>query len=330
MLIAFVPKLKSRFSISFFVFLLLSGCSQSTSPHYPLQTPNPLYSASVTLTPPDSRPGSLGIGVSLNVGKGIHVESASGFVCQFSPQGSPTPGTLVLPTVQPNYDQGTLLSLRNYLNAVGAGFVGGRPDMAPYPVFSADSTAFQLVAVNTADMGCSEVLQLTNNGKAAVQISQVSLQFMQDTQANTQRYNLIDACSLSLNFLSQRCPPGLGAQEPGYVAQFNLHWGKATTIMSATCWGYDDTIGCSPQKLTLQPGDFAKVTLWYFSNAQSNLSLSLQPIFTLDWTGQQTMSYPAPQLRVTFAFASLSQFSCYSLQNQQFVETSLDEHHWCL
>jgi hypothetical protein len=330
MLVVFVPRLKSRFSISFLLLLLLSGCSQSRSPQYSLRTPIPIHTAGVTLTPPDSQPGSLGTKVSLNLGGWIDVESASGFVCHFSRQGSPTPGTLVLPTVQPPYDQGTLQSLRNYLNAVGDGYMGGRPDTAPYPVFSADSTAFQLVAVNTADIGCSEVLQLTNNGKAAVQISQVSLQFMQDTQANTQRYNLIDACSLSLSFLSLRCPPSLGALEPSYVAQFNLHAGKANTIMSATCWGYDDSTGCSPQKLMLQSGDFAKVTLSYFSNAQSTLSFSLQPLFTLDLPGQQTMSYPAPQLRVTFAFASPSQFSCYSLQVQQFVETSLDEDHWCL
>ncbi|SRR6266566_1161643 len=332
MFVAFVPKLKCRFSILFFVFLLLSGCGPKTSTQHPLQTPIPIHTASVTLTPPDSRRSSLGTKVSLNLGRGIDVESASGFVCHFDKQGSgsPTPGTLVLSSVQPTYDQGTLQSLRNYLNSVGDGFIGGQPDIAPYPVFSADSMAFQLVAVNTADLGCSEVLQLTNNGNASVQISHVSLQFIQDTQANTQRYNLIDACSLSLNFLAQGCPPSLGALEASYVAQFNLPLGKANTIMSATCWGYDNSSGCSPQKLTLQPGEFAKITLKYFSNTHGNLSFSLQPLFTLDWPGQQTMSYPAPQLRVKFAFASLSQFSCYALQGQHFIEVSLDPTHWCI
>lgn len=330
MLVVFVRRLKYRFSVPFFVLLLLSGCSQSTSPQYPLRTPIPLRTASVTLTPPAPQPSSPGIGVSFHLGKGIDIESAGGFVCHFSRQGSPTPGTLVLPSVRGTFDEGTLQSLKNYLNAVGAAYLGGRPDTAPYAPFPADATAFQLVAANTADIGCTEVLQLTNNGSADVQISQVSLQFIQDTHVNTRYYNLVDACSLSLNFLSFRCPPALGAQEPGYVAQFNLHTGKAHAIMPATCWGYDDLTGCSPQKLTLHSGDFAKITLSYFSTVQSNLSFAIQPLFTLDGPGQPTISYPAPQLRVTFAFASLAQFSCYALQGQQFVETSLDEDHWCL
>src|SRR5205807_360370 len=105
-------------------------------------------------------------------------------------------GTLVLPTVQPTYDQGTLQSVKSYVTAANQSkaFLLGT---VPYPAFSANPDAFQLVPVDPTSTACGEVLQITNIGNAPVQISQVTVQLIADTQTNHEHYNLIDLCSLN-------------------------------------------------------------------------------------------------------------------------------------
>ncbi len=321
MFIFFLSMLKKRFMMPFFVLLLLSGCGQSLSAQNQQKTPVLLHSGSTTPTPTPG-PSPLGTSVAFDLGGWLHVQSAGGFKCNYITNGgNPTPGTLVLPTVQPTYDQGTLQSVINYITAANKSraFV---LDTVPYPEFSANSDAFRLAAVTVAPMGCGETLHVTNIGNAPVQISQVSVQLTADTQTNHQHYNLIGLCSL----VSSLCFPR-GGGEAAFLASFDLHSGKTNTKVPATCWGYAAP-ACSPQALSLKPGEVAKVVLSY--SASDNLSFSLKPTFTLDWpgTGKQTI-YPVPQLQATFAFASTSQFSCYALQGQKFIAVPVDFAHYC-
>ena len=266
----------------------------------------------------------------------MHVQSVSGFACSYSNLDPLTPGTLVLPTVQPTYDQGTLQSVENYLTAVSTGgdrnTVTERRDTVPYPAFSANPDAFQLVPVTGTGIGngapgdsCDEIVHITNIGNAPIHIAQVSAQFTTDTHANTQHYNLIDVCSFvpPISVQSQACLPLGGGGEGGYLAFLDLHPGKASTTIPARSW--------ENQAPTLQPGDVVQVIIFYKALDNRAFSASIIPTFTLAWpgTGKQT-TYPAPQLQETLAFASASQFSCYALQGQHFSEVPQGVQHWCI
>lgn len=322
-------RLKRRFLIFGFILVLLSGCGQLQPASYSQKTPVSGHSGNTTPIPTSSGPISLGKSIAFDLDGWLHVQSPGGFTCSFSNVGSVFPGTLILPTVQPTYDQGTLQLAKNYVSTVVSQVMNaGQPDIVPYPSFSASPNVFQLVPVSAALPGCNEVLLITNIGKSPVQISQVSVQFTTNTQTNNHHYDLIDACSLSLN-LASGCPPvGHGGGAGVYQAQFDLHSGKTSTIMPATCWGYG-AYNCSPKAPMLQPGEVIKVYLEYFSHTSNNLSFSLLPSFTLDWPGKQA-NYPVLQLQETFAFAAKSQFSCYRLLNQQFLESSINFSHWCI
>ncbi|MHB8598353.1 MAG: hypothetical protein ACYDER_16240 [Ktedonobacteraceae bacterium] len=309
--------------------LLLSGCGQSPSPSSSSstqilqKTPTSAHSGSAT---PTSGPAPLGTGVAFDLGGWLHIQSASGFACGFTSNGLPiTPGSLVLPTVLPSYDQGTLQAMKNYLTAANQSdaFV---LDTVPYPAFPTNTSAFQLAAVNMFGgpfgSACGETLHITNIGNAPVQVAQVSTRLVADTQTNTQHYNLVDLCSIAASSI---CFPR-GGGEAGYLADFNLGAGKANTTIPPISWGSGGRSG-SAQTLSLKPGEVAKVQLLY--SATNNLSFSLFPTFTLDWPGKQ-QTYAAPQLQTTFAFAAVSQFSCYALQGQQFMQVPVDAAHWCM
>lgn len=318
---------KGQLLVLFLILVLLSGCGQSSSSQTTQKTLISSYSGKITPTSiPD--PSPLGTSVSFDLGGWLHIQSALGFTCRFTSNGRPfTPGTLVLPTVQPTYDQGTLQSVENYI--MRAYQVNhSRIDTIPYPPFSVNPNTFQLAPVSSATRGdCGETLQVTNIGNAPVQISQVSIQFATDTHVSTQHYNLVDLCSLnsSLCFIA-------GGGQGGYTANFDLDSsGKANTIMPAITWGSATRDSSSNQVPSLKPGEVIKIYLAYLGKS-SNLSFSFVPMFTLDWpgTGKQAI-YPASQLQSAFTFASASQFSCYTLQGQQFTEVSLaDTHHYCM
>jgi len=320
MFIPFLNVFHRRFMLPFLALLLLSGCGQTLSSQSPQKTPVSLHAGSTTPTP---GPSPLGTSVSFDLDGLIHIQSAGGFTCSFTTNGGTfPPGTLVLPTVQQTYDQGTLQSVKSYLTAAFQSHAY-HLDTVPYPAFSANPDAFRLAAVNATGRGCGEILHVTNIGNAPIQISQVSVQLTANTQINKQHYNLIDMCTLS----SSICFP-LGGGEAAFQAIFDLHSGKENTNIPPTCWGYGAP-SCSTQALSLKPGEVAKVFLSY--NASDNLSFSLRPTFTLvlPGTGKQ-MVYPVPQLQATFAFASVSQFSCYALQGQNFIEVPVDVEHWCM
>ncbi len=290
-------------------------------------TPTKISSPAPTSIPSASEPAPLGKSVAFDLDRWLYVQSETGFTCDFSPNGSlSVPGTLVLPMAQPTYDQGTIQSMKNYLTAFSH-VTSGQLGTVPHPAPSVNPDIFQLAPVNIAELGCNEILQVTNIGNTPVQISQISVQFTADTQVNNHRYNLIDACSLipSIDCLSS----SIGSYEPVYEARFDLHPGKANTIMPATCLGYS-TANCPQQALMLRPGEVAEVYLTYFSSTSGNLSFSLLPSFSLEWSGKP-VTYPAPQLQEHFSFANISQFSCYALKGQKFTQVPLgNDQYYCM
>lgn len=331
MLSHFLSMMKRYHAVPFLAFLLLSGCGQPLSVQTSQKTPVLLHSAN---TPHTSGPAAPGAGVAFNLGGLIHVQTISGFTC--SPYNLVTPSALVLPKVLPTYDQGTLQVVKNYVNAgIHSGDLDNytlHRDTVPYPAFSANPASFQLASVSQLDpiggANCNEILHITNVGKVPVQIPHMSVQFTADTQPNQQHYNLIDVCTLLS--LPSPCNPSLGSNEGVYVANFDLHAAKADTVAATdvACQV------CPSPSLTLQPGVVVKVILAY--SASDNLSFSLTPSFTLEWPGKQ-ITLLAPQLQETFAFAYPSQFSCYALQGQQFMQVPRygqypfdTATHWCI
>jgi hypothetical protein len=315
---------KTRFTIFLLILLLLSGCGQSLVS----QTRNITPTSIPTFPISSATPTPLGTSLAFDLGKWLHVQSRPGFTCSFykntgDTRGNLTPGTLVLPTVQPTYDQGILQQVKQYVTNSLLAINYGKDNDAPYPAFFQNTNAFQLLAVSGVDIGdsyCDEVLDVTNIGNAPVQISQISAQLTANTQTNNQHYNLVDACSL----LSLPCYYQLAGIESQYGADFDLHSGKTNMIIPAALGSGRSQV----QAITLKPGEVIKLVLFY--RTPDSLLFSLIPSFTLDLPGKQIV-YPAPQLQETFAFASASQFSCYALQGQHFTQVSLEDHqHWCI
>ena len=331
MSIHFLSMLRKQSVLFLLTLLLLSGCGQSpssspsSSTQTPQKTPTAVHSGSTTSA---QGPAPLGKGVAFDLGGWLHIQSAGGFFCNFITNGAPiTPGILVLPRVLPSYDQGTLQSVENYLaasNQSNANLL----DTIPYAAFSVNTSDFQLAPVNIITNGttpggyCGETLHITNIGNAPVQISQVSARLVADTQTNNQHYNLVALCSIASDSICTT----RGGGEAGYLAGFNLGAGKANTTIPSITWGSAGRSGTA-QPLILTPGEVAKVYLSY--STTSNLSFSLMPTFTLDWPGKQ-QTFAAPQLQASFAFAALSQFSCYALQGQQFIQVPVDAAHYCM
>jgi hypothetical protein len=308
--------------------LLLSGCGQSLSFQNIQKTPVSFRSRNATPIS-SSGPAPLGASVAFDLGGWIHVQSVSGFTCD---AGARTPpGLLVLPMVRPRYDQGILQSVQNYVTTLyknpgdaldPPGVLPHHRDTVPYPAFSDNHSAFQLVAVSYMS-DCDEFLQITNIRNTPVQITPASVTLTADSQMNTKHYNLIEGCSLLS--LAPGCGPSLGGGGGVYSIGFNLHPGKTNTIIPASVIGN--------HTFTLQSGEVAEVILAYFSSPLNNFSFSLMPSFTIGLPGEQPTTYPVPQLQETFAFALKSQFSCYDLQGQQFIEVSASQIQngvWCI
>jgi hypothetical protein len=195
-------KIQKRQAIVLFLSLLLiSGCGQPLSSQPLQKQPNivPLGKATLSV----SKPASLGTGVGFDLDGWVRIQSESGFTC--SAGAMTPPGLLVLPTVRPRYDQGTLQSVQNYVSLLykNPGDVSDpsstlphHRNTVPYPPFSADPSAFQLVPVSSVNTNCDEFVQITNLKNIPIQITPASITLTADSRRNTQHYNLIEGCSL--------------------------------------------------------------------------------------------------------------------------------------
>ena len=305
----------------FFVLLLLSGCGQLSFSQSPRQLPTSIRAANTPFTSEQTLPGT---SIAFDLSGWIHIQSTSGFTCGANLPSNP-PGLLTFSTTQSTYDQGTLQSVQNYVTSLlenpgDTDQATNHRDTVPYPAFSANRSAFQIAAVSNVKDGCDEILHITNIKKIPIQIMLTSVIYTADTKTNNQHYNTIAGCSFV--GIAPGCEGSIGGQEGEDKVTFLLYPGKTNTIIPAG--GY---------ALTLQPGEVAKVILSYETLPSGNVSFSLMPSFTIGLPGEQPTTYPVPQLQETFAFALSSQFSCYSLQGQQFVGVSAGEIQsdaWCI
>jgi uncharacterized protein YceK len=104
--------LRRRLTVPFLMLVLLSGCGQVPS----------AQQLHKTITPSPSEASALGTSIAFDLGRWIHIQSQSGFTC--GPDPIPLiPGALVLSTVQPTYDQGTLQSMKTYVAAAAQTYV---------------------------------------------------------------------------------------------------------------------------------------------------------------------------------------------------------------
>ncbi len=322
MFIRLLPFLKSRFMTLFFALLLLNGCDP-TSYSQNIQKSSNSISATNTFSSPEQP--SIGTSIAFDLGGSIHVQSGSGFTCRAETPHNP-PGLLTFSTTQSTYDQGTLQPVQNYVTSLLANGgdvdgAAGHRDTVPYPAFPANLSGFQLAAVSDTNHNCNEILHITNIKNTPIQIKPASVTLTADAQTNNLHYHLIEGCSLV--GLIPGCSGQYGGGEGEYGAGFALHPGKTHTTIPA------NTINA----LTLQPGEVAKVILSYYTSPSSNFSFSLIPSFSIGLLGGQATTYPVPQLQETFAFALRSQFSCYDLQGQQFVEVpggQIRGEDWCV
>lgn len=282
MLISFLSPAKKYFLLSFAVLLFLSGCgghAPSARPYLQKPSPSPVACHGST-SASTSRSAPLGTSVAFDLGGCIHIQSESGFTCDagaFTP-----PGLLVLPTVRPTYDQGTIQSVQNYLSGLyknpGDGMTGTLPhhrDTVPYPPFSADPQAFQLLPVG----GCDEFLQISNISSTLLQITLASVILTADSQVNTQHYNLVEGCSLLS--LAPGCEGSLGGGGGIYTVSFDLQPGKENQVIPAAATGNQLT-----NSFVLQAGEVAEVILSYDSLAPINFSFSLVPSLLVGQHGE--------------------------------------------
>jgi hypothetical protein len=247
MFIRFLSFVKRRFTVPFFVLLLLSGCGQLSPSQSLQQRPTSIPTANTLST---SEQTSLGASIAFDLGGWIHVQSASGFTCNADANSNP-PGVLTFSATQSTYDQGALQSVQNYVTSLleNHGDSNGAThhrDTVPYPAFPANLSGFQLVAVSDVNNECDEILHITNIKNTPIQIMPASVTFTADTQTNNLHYHLIEGCSLV--GIIPGCGGQYGGQEGEYVATFDLHPGKIHTIIPATitgggCRGFRPLIG---------------------------------------------------------------------------------------
>jgi hypothetical protein len=162
MFIRLLSFVKRHLTMPFFILLLLSGCGQLLPFQSPQQLPTSIRTANTSSA---SKQPSLGTSIAFDLGGWIHVQSASGFTCDGNTP-SFLPGLLTFSTTRSTYDQGTLQLVQNYVTALlenpgDLDKATHHRDTVPYPAFSADPSAFQLVAVSNVNYGCYEILVVT-------------------------------------------------------------------------------------------------------------------------------------------------------------------------
>lgn len=329
MFTSFLSPAKKCFLLSFSVLFLLSGCGHPSAGQ---QHSVPIGCQNGSTTN-NSGPAPLGSSVAFELGGCIRIQSESGFTCGAGPLTPP--GLLVLPTVRSTYDQGTLQSVQNYVGDLyknpgdymrGSDLPHHR-DTVPYPPFSADPQAFQLMPVSVLSPvrqeSCDEFLQFRNISSMLLQITLASVILTADSQRNTQHYNLIEGCSLLS--LVPGCEGSIGGGAGQYTIDFTLQSGKKNQSIPP-----GSPYNLEPNTFALQPGEVAEVILSYDSMPPNNFSFSLMPSLLIGQPGKQPISYIVSQLQETFAFALRSQISCYGLQGQSFVEVPDSGNAWCI
>lgn len=326
----FSRKVRSIEIVAIFAILtLLMGCSVSTNGYNgqssntsvsQVETPTNTVAPTTAMTPTaTSGTSSTPSPLSINKGNvsvdadGLHIQATDGIECSPGYKlGHSPPNHLVLATSRTTYNSGEIQQITSYLDALSQ-----TDETMP----SIDSITTPLPASLTWASGasCSTTLEITNTGNSTIQIPQIDARLTAASQQNNYQYRLIDACSM-LSADKCRCGGcgGAGGSCSVYAATIQLGVGQQDSVFSSTPTSMD-TCG----QMTLAPSSTLELYLSFSSSPPSNLMYSLTTELTLKTaSGQQVLALP--QLGSSVAFADNSQFSCYGLQNQTFVQINPD------
>lgn len=316
-----------RALVTFLLITVLAACSSNNAAtSSPAQShPGTTESKSASPSPPSVSSTSLHPDLNLNqanlsVQQGdLLIQSSGGFQCPFGA----SPGELVFASDPTVYSQTEIAPIQAYVNS----------NFLTSPPFPPPLTLRWVLGGSN----CGAIITLTNTGNTPIQIPKVGVQLKLSPQQNTYQYRLLNICSLwPLSKISTgQCPPraGGGTNCNYYTASIQLGLGEQNTVFSATPIAFNRDTGADCGVLTLAPAAQDKLA-FVFSlapNTPDKLMYSIAPVFTVDTAqGEQTLA--PSQLVSTLAFASASQFSCYTLQGMTFalMQSSSSEPAWCL
>lgn len=311
------------------LLILLTGCSNngsspssvtSTRPSSITPTrPSPITptsSSSITptsapnLVPPLNASGSVTMDIA-----GLSIYSADGIQCPLG-LGRVSPSDyLVLATDRLSYDSGELQQMETYVaNAV----YSDQSYSMPPP------TALQWVPGGTF---CNIDLQITNTGDSAIQIVSAGVKLQQDAQPNNYQYRLIDACSLVRTSSCRNVPYIL----PHCRAKVQLNSGSAGAVFDNTFTmsyqGPSSSLDQQCPAVLLQPKGTVILSIDLSSSSAAGI-FSIVPELKLS---NQTDPLQLDQMATTITFSDASQFTCYGLQGDTFIQVDQNARGvWCV
>lgn len=285
-----------------------SGPSSKGTTNKPTSTPSPLPQTGANFSSLDPNPAPLSI-----KNGDLLIQSDGSLQCS---------NRLVLATDRTTYRSDEIASMNAYVT----GFMHGAATSAQLPSIlrwvlggSRDPIPATSETENHAPP-CSIVLNLTNTGNTPIQIPKVGVQLEASPQPNTYHYHLIDACSVLLPPQPDGCfqPFGGGNDCSSYTASIQLDQGMPDDEFSAVPRAQNDS-GEDCGILTVAPTTPIKLEIDFSLDPTipKNLIYSVAPVFTID-TAQREQTLTFSQMRSTLAFASASEFSCYTLQGTTF------------
>lgn len=175
------------------------------------------------------------------------------------------------------------------------------------------STSAGLVPGDGGD-GCTDLVTITNTSNSTVQIASLGAAVIATPVQNTVTYRLIDVCSLPDALMDVCQLTGSGGPPCGYHVELTLNGGLGTEVNGPI---QASAPGC-PAAITLSPTQAAQVSVGFGSSSQSVDLVRLS--LTLSTTGASATINLPPSFNSSLVFASRSQFACYWLQGDKFVE----------
>ena len=163
------------------------------------------------------------------------------------------------------------------------------------------------------ETGCYETLRLINTGNNPVQIQSLEVRLAATPQQNKMQYRLVDICSLLKIY--DNCSQGRAGPEP-FSYYVKLNPGNAGKLFSLQ--------GNPTQELNvlqpiIYPNDVVDIEI-FFNSSPNNLIYSIIPdiVYNTSNSSKTALSLSSS----TLYFADSSNFSCYTLQGDTFVDVS--------
>jgi hypothetical protein len=264
---------------------------------------------------------------------GLHIQTATGIRCSDSNDYNAPYAfdTLVLTGKPSDYGVAELQQMATYIDSTYLN--EGQVAYPPPP------SSLSWVPVVTVDDGrpqslCVGDLEITNTGMAAIQIVRMDMRLTQAVHRNTFHYSLVDACPFLSLSKRGSCPfvPATAGEIQLVEYRFALDDESADMAFQP----YSIRIERSEPSATdglaqngalqiLDPAQTISARLYLSSSgSRNNFVYSMIPeLVVKSQTESKTeTTILLPQLMTIIAFASPSQFSCYTLEKGRIVPVS--------